>query len=175
MVMSTEDLGKVLSLLRLAGQSGVLTLAPTAHPEHAAWLASGVLHEGLLLNCQVTRREDGAQLRGEQALAWLHHQPQIFWYVHPSVVVEPGVHQPDSPPPDALLAPPSVLDEHTVPRRTELGQNMPVRMIAREQRMVFALLDGRRSKVDLLRLLPARQDLDQVLEQLCEQGLITYG
>ena len=175
MVMSTEDLGKVLSLIRLSGQSGVLTLAPTAHPEHAAWLASGVLHEGLLLNCQVTRREDGAQLCGEQALAWLHHQPQIFWYLHPSVGEESGEHPPGSPPPGARTTQASVLNEQSVPQRTELGQNMPVRMIAREQRMVFALLDGCRSKADLLRLLPARQDLDQVLEQWCEQGLITYA
>ena len=175
MVMSTEDLGKVLTLIRISGQSGVLTLAPTAHTEHAAWLARCALHEGTLLSCQVTRREDGAQLSGDQALAWLHQQPQTFWYLHPPVSAQPEESLPGSSQPGPPMAHSSALDEHTVPQRTVLGQGIPVKMIAREQRVVFALLDGHRSKADLLRLLPARQDLDQVLEQLFQQGLITYS
>ena len=170
MVMSTEDVGKVLTLLRVSGQSGVLTLAPTAHTEQATWLATCVLREGNLLSCQVTRRSDGAQFTGSQALAWLSQQPQIFWDLHPSVVVQPGEGRADAPLPGVCMP---RLNGREVPQRTALGESMSVRMMAREQRVVFVLLDGHRSKADLRRLLPTRQDLDQVLEELFRQGLIT--
>ena len=168
-MLATENLGKVLTLLHVSGQSGLLTLAPIADPEHATWLATCVLREGNLLSCQVTRRVDGEQLTSSQALAWLQHQPQIFWDLHPSASAGPCEN-----PSGAGLTQRSAVDVRTVPRRTVLGQSTPVRMVAREQRVVFVLLDGQRSKADLLRLLPTRQDLDQVLEQLSQHGLITY-
>lgn len=174
-MMSTEHVERVLTLIQVSGQSGVLVFTPTACLEHAAWFASCMLREGSLLASQVTRRVDGGQLTGDHALAWLYQQPQAFWCLHPPASTAPreGI-SPHSALRGSQTAPLSAVDVHVVPQRTALGQSIPVRMIAREQRMIFILLDGHRSKADLLRLLSARQDVDAVLEQLAQHGLIAF-
>lgn len=169
-MMSTENVGKVLTLLQIAGQSGVLTLTPTVCLEQAAWLATCVLREGNVLASQVTRRRDGEQLIGDNALAWLAQQPHVFWDLYPPTSTASRERIP-SP---AFQGSLSAVDVHVVPQRTALGQRIPVRMVAREERVIFILLDGHRSKADLLRLLPARQDLDQVLEHLAQSGFIVF-
>lgn len=173
-VMTTGNPGRVLALLQLSGQSGLLTFTPTVPPENAAWLATCMLHEGELLCCQVTRRVDGGQLTDSQALAWLQQQPHVFWYLQPRTLADSGVLTASSGLTDAQESEgtSSPGDGHGVPRRTALGESVSVQMIAREERVVFALIDGRRSKADLQRLLPVHLDLNRILERLAQCGYI---
>lgn len=160
--------------MQISGQSGVLTFTSTVPPENAAWVATCMLHEGEILSCQVTRRVDGRQLTDSQALVWLQQQPHAVWSLQPRVVADPSGPT-DAQESEARTAlPPSPGEAHVVPRRTALGESISVQMIAREERVVFALIDGRRSKNDLQRLLPVRLDLDHILEHLAQCGYITF-
>lgn len=170
-VLYTRHAGHVLTLVQVSEQSGVLTFAPTARLEDASWLATCVLRQGSIMSCQAIRRADDEQLTGPEALAWVQQQP-AFWHLRPLAVNDCQERVASSPTGAKVLAP--SIDRGVTPRHTAFGKSMPVKLLAREQRVVFLLLDGHRRKADLLRLLPALDEdqLDQLLEQFAQRGLI---
>ncbi len=188
--MYTENLPHVLNLLEISAQSGTLSLTPAIDKEQSSWQATGILREGKLSELKLRRTSDGNILLGDSAaLEWLKKQKGMYWQfkilppealpVQRRLSIEEEVTQktPIAHPYNLRHAPVSIPD--SIPRRTFLGANLgvegvPAHMWSREHRTVFLLIDGARSKGEILRLLPTSFDhlIDLILGDLKAAGLI---
>ena len=166
--MYTENLLHLLNLLEISGQSGTLSCSPLANTEEASWLAFCFLHEGKINGIKILQVADGSTLlEGRVALEWLKAQGGMYWQLKEVL-------------PDALPVCPSNPIKQDIPlRRTFRGkrqgvQGMPSHLWSREHRTVFLLIDGTRSRTEILRLLSTYppQNVDLILADLRSAGLI---
>ncbi len=185
--MYTENLPDIFRLLEVSAQSGMLTLTPAKDVAGSSWEATCLLREGKLSELKIRQPADGTVLLGgAAALDWLYKQKGVYWHFKEL-------------PPEALPAPVpgTIAGENMrrmqdarsyqpkassgfsmgyVPRLTPLGIQLgvPPNKWPREHRTVFLLIDGARSKAEILRLLPATFALSiyQLLSELKSAGFI---
>lgn len=185
--MYTENLPDIFHLLEVSTQSGLLTLTPTKDGVNSPWQAICRLREGKISELTIRRAtDDTILLREAAALDWLSTQKGVYW--HFKEVPPEALSAPTPGPmtresmrsiPNAQfsqLRPPSALGTEYIPRRTPLGVRLgvPPDKWPREHRTVFLLVDGTRSKAEILRLLPATfgVSIDQILVDLKSAGLV---
>lgn len=185
--MYTENLPDIFHLLEASAQSGMLTLTPAKDIAYSSWQATCLLQEGKLRALKICRTADGTLFLGDSAaLHWLYQQKGVYWYfkelppealptsVPRSVAREHMYSMQDTRP--YRLNRPSVFGMESIPQRTSLGAQQGAALYewSREHRIVFLLVDGTRSKADILRLLPAMYGsyIDQILIDLKSAGLI---
>jgi hypothetical protein len=164
----TENLLHLLNLLEISGQSGTLSCSPSANTEEASWLAFCFLNEGKVNEAKILQGADGSLfLEGRMALEWLNSQGGMYWQLKEAL-------------PDALPMHPLNPIKQDIPLRrtfrgTRLGvQGMPSHLWSREHRTVFLLIDGTRSRTEMLRILSTYppKNVDLILADLRSAGLI---
>jgi len=164
----TENLPHLLNLLEISGQSGTLSCSPLANTEEASWLAFCFLHEGKVDEIKILQVADGSIfLEGRMALEWLKAQGGMYWQLKETL-------------PDALpMRPPNPIKQDIPLQRTFRGtrlgvQGMPFHLWSREHRTVFLLIDGTRSRTEILRVLSTYppKNVDLILADLRSAGLI---
>jgi len=167
--MYTNDLRRVLELLEISTSSGVLVITPGSSSEQATWEAKCVLKDGWLINCTMRQHSDGKVLMsGSQALAWLKSQERLSWRVLEDEPLFVGKTRGGR-----SFRYPGPIGE--IPRRTAQGQRYLISPSwPRIQRLIFALIDGRRSKTDIARLLSSKSivEVEQTLHTLRLAGLV---
>lgn len=183
----TENLPDIFHLLEVSAQSGTLTLTPAKDEANSPWQAICLLREGKIIEIKVRQAADGAILLGEAAaLDWLCKQKGVYWHFKElppealsALAARPTAREntrrvPEARPPQRR--PPFAFGMESIPRRTPLGVQLgvPPYQWSREHRTVFLLVDGARSKAEILRLLPVTFGayIDQILMDLKSAGLI---
>lgn len=185
--MYTKDLTFLLRLLHTSKQSGILLVEPLeqGRANGLDWQGQFQLENGVVTSCLVRNKADGQVLRlNEEALHWLTLQGKLEWQMEehtPSA----GALLPSLPPPKEEPQDEAIEDLQTplawgkqlreIPQRTFNGMNVPVNALAsRDHRQVFALVDGRRSIEEIVRLLHKPPDVVvRVLQELQIRGFIT--
>ncbi len=180
--MYSKNLITLLQLLSVAGASGMLRVGPFSNNQpDPSWQGSLLLLHGSLRDCRIDWW-DGSHMRsaqGEKALKWLHQVESLIWRLETteaSTSTEPGLLTPipaDLESEDALLVEnlstssasqweehfPTYMykpDENVSLQRTEFGrlkEGVLMHDLPREERAVFALIDGRRTVSEIARLL----------------------
>jgi hypothetical protein len=188
----TTSLPQVLSLLEIAGQEGMLICSPLPDATASAWQATCLLHEGKVTACQLRFPAGGDIVQeGWSALAWLKAQGGVYWQLKEA---PPNLSPSQYPLPLEKTPAPPVPGVHQqgkgssfpstgpspVPRRTARTypgpQGISLETWPREHRTVFLLINGTRSKADILRLLPESfaHTIDPILADLRAAGIIEY-
>jgi hypothetical protein len=187
----TKDLSFLLRLLQTSRQSGTLfveSYGPNGSDE-AIWQGQFQLANGAVTSCLVCNKADRQVLFvGEEAVLWLTRQGKLEWRME-----EGGVQAKDGMPSsyprydeDRREQPRSEMMEvvqsplvrskqlRGVPVRTVRGNAAPVSAFAsREQLQVFALVDGRRTIEEIVRLLHKQPDVViRILQDLQAIGFI---
>ncbi|RAQ95766.1 DUF4388 domain-containing protein [Thermogemmatispora tikiterensis] len=176
--MYTKDFASLLQLLSLSQQSGTLIVLRQGE----AWQASLQLQKGRPLSCIIISLVDGRLLMsGAQAVDWLASRGELQWYLTvgeqagaaslaPTTTAptgDPGQRSAPSPSPSQGMRP-----SHLVPRR--LLQSPPLSSWSREERLLFALIDGSRTVSEIAHLL--RRSPEQIMPlllSLIQRGAIT--
>ncbi len=96
--MYTKDLARLLQLLSVSGQSGLLRLEPLlSDGDREPWHAHLILVEGEVITCQVLSKVDGQELvSGSPALEWLKGLGVLSWSLEG--LPDPGMKPPRTPP-----------------------------------------------------------------------------
>ncbi|QBD76568.1 hypothetical protein EPA93_11370 [Ktedonosporobacter rubrisoli] len=189
--MYTKDLIKLLQLLEVSQQSGLLVIGR----EGESWQAFVLLQAGHVLACQIDDLRQGrGVICGARALGWLGQRGALEWRlekqaVQQEVLLSASFLQPDSqreepsPSTEAKLwggahrqisSPHSPSSLPRVPYRigTTVGGSG---LRSREARQIFALVDGKRTPEDIARLLhKSLHEIVPVLREMERLGLIRY-
>ena len=154
--MYTKDFASLLELLSVSGQSGTLIVEQEAN-EGIPWQAQLILVEGNVTTCLLRSEVDGRiLLRDAEAMRWLSTRGKLYWHL------EGSSQDPSAPLPQAVPGPstdPALLSQPTqwstfVPHRTRRGEQVATpRAWPRDHRLVFALVDGRRTIAEIAALL----------------------
>lgn len=189
--MYTKDLTFLLRLLHTSKQSGILFVEALEQGRSNGldWQGQFQLENGVVKSCLVCNKADGQELyRNEEAVHWLTLQGKLEWhmeeYAQSTGALLPALPQSKETPGEQLQDeaaedPQSPLvwgkQLKEIPLRTFSGNNAPVSAFAsREQRQVFALVDGRRTIEGIVRLLHKPPDVVmRVLHELQLKGFIT--
>lgn len=189
--MYTKDLASLLQLLKVSGQSSVLRVEP-ATDGTGAWYARIALVEGEVTSCQVQRGENGEiLLSGPPALQWLTSLGGLFWKLEEagtsslpfSPSAPPVAHDMQRREPEMLRSSDALYRSSQpgparrltgTPRRTARGKREAVNSSwSRDHRLVFALVDGRRTLEEIASLLHKPPGIVMnVLYDFQDQGLI---
>jgi hypothetical protein len=172
----TKDLTFLLRLLQTSRQSGTLfveSYGPSGSDE-AIWQGQFQLANGIVTSCLVRNKADKQVLFvGEEAVLWLTRQGKLEWRMEEGVQTKDGMsssypryeedrrEQPRSEMMEAVQSP-LVRSKQLrgVPVRTVRGNTAPMGAFAsREQLQVFALVDGRRTIEEIVRLLHKQPDV----------------
>lgn len=159
--MYTKDFASLLQLLGLSQQSGTLIVLRQGE----AWQASVQLQKGRPLSCVIISLADGRLLMsGAQAIDWLARRGELQWHLAAEEQMEAAAPAPG--PGQRLTSPPFSAQEpglsHLVPCR--LSQSPPLSSWSREERLIFALVDGSRTVTEIAHLL--RRSPDQIMPLL---------
>jgi hypothetical protein len=186
----TKDLTFLLRLLQTSRQSGTLfveSYGPNGSDE-AIWQGQFQLANGVVISCLVRNKTDRQVLFiGEEAVLWLTRQGKLEWRMeegtqtrdvmlpsHPRQE-EDRREQPRSEVMESVQSPLVWSKQlRSVPLRTVRGNAAPVGAFAsREQLQVFALVDGRRTIEEIVRLLHKQPDaVIRILQDLQAIGFI---
>jgi hypothetical protein len=166
--MYTKDFASLLHLLSLSQQSGTLIVLRQGE----AWQASLQLQKGRPLSCIIISLVDGRLLMsGAQAVDWLASRGELQWYLTAGEQTGAAGLTPTTTAPTAgpgqRSAPPSspsqgMRPSYLVPRR--LLQSPPLSSWSREERLLFALIDGSRTVSEIAHLL--RRSPEQIMPLL---------
>ncbi|WP_156025273.1 hypothetical protein [Thermogemmatispora carboxidivorans] len=151
----------MLQLLGLSQRSGTLIVLRQGE----AWQASLQLQKGRPLSCVIINLANGRLLMsGAQAIDWLASRGELQWHLAAEGSVEAPAPAPS--PGQGLTSPPFSAQEprlsHLVPCR--LSQSPPFSSWSREERLIFALIDGSRTVTEIAHLL--RRSPDQIMPLL---------
>jgi hypothetical protein len=173
----TKDFASLLELLSISGQSGVLTIEQPEY-EGIPWQAQVTLVEGKVTSCLLRSKVDGrVLLRDAEVTRWLSAQGKLYWRLEevaqkqteqfPQAAVGPSA--------DAVVPAQPASRFIPVPCRTPRGMQVAMgRSWSRDHRLVFALVDGRRTIAEIAALLhKLPEQVVQVLNDLRAGGLIT--
>ena len=180
--METESIRRVLSLLKVGGQSQTIIVRPAAlppggEPRSASdyerspkrslvpWYAYLWIERGQVSSCELYNEQGSRLLAGAQAMEFLEQCGRLNWQVaEPSSIPLPQPSQPGGG------------QAEWRPVRTALGTSMlhNPSQLPRDYRRLLALINGRYTVEDLCRLLglPKFEDLDRMLHALKDSGLI---
>ncbi len=175
--MYTKDFASLLELLSISGQSGMLTVEQPEY-EGIPWQAQLTLVEGKVTSCWLRSKVDGrVLLRDAEVTRWLSVQGKLYWRLEE--VAQSQAEQLSqaavSPSTEAVFPAQPASRFTTAPCRTPRGTQVAMdRSWSRDHRLVFALIDGRRTIAEIAGLLhkPPEQVV-QVLNDLRAGGLIT--
>jgi len=187
----TKDLTFLLRLLHTSKQSGILFVEALEQSRLNGmdWQGQFQLENGIVKSCLVRNKADGQVLRrNEEAVYWLTQQGKLAWHMEEQVQ-STGALLPALPQSKEALReqlqddaaedpqPPLAWEKQlkAIPLRTFSGNNAPVSAFAsREQRQVFALVDGRRTIEEIVHLLHKHPDaVVRILHELQLKGFIT--
>ena len=177
--MYTKDFASLLELLSVSGQSGTLIVEQPDY-EGTPWQAQLMLVEGNVTTCLLRSKVDGRiLLRDAEATRWLSTRGKLYWNL------EESSQDPITPLPQAIAGPstdPALPSQPAqtaqwftiIPRRTPRGEQAVMsRAWSREHRLIFALIDGRRTITEIAALLHKPPDhVVQVLNDLRAEGFI---
>jgi len=187
----TKDLTFLLRLLHTSKQSGTLFVEALdqGRSNGLGWQGQFQLENGIVKSCLVRNKADGQVLHhNEEAVHWLTLQGKLEWHMEEHAqstdALLPVLPQSKEASRGQLqdeaaedLQPPLAWEKQLkeIPRRTFSGNNAPVSSFAsREQRQVFALVDGRRTIEGIVHLLHKPPDVVvRILHELQLKGLIT--
>jgi hypothetical protein len=171
----TKDLESLLDLLGVSEQSGVLQVEQAEGEESGSpWNAQIHLVEGRVITCEVLRKEDGqVLLRDANALRWLSGLGGLVWNL--AETHRQTLTSSPSPPASVRAVKRNIdpraalyqVDRHegeisskqasqsqTIPRRTARGKQTPVNPAwPRDHRIIFALIDGKKTIEEIALLL----------------------
>jgi hypothetical protein len=152
------------------------------------WQGQFQLENGLVLSCLVCAKTDGQILLvNDEAIRWLTAQGRLEWQIEEltsqanQFLLPPPQYpartreQPDTTPAIPALPVASWEKQYKgVPIRAIQGNNAPLSAFSsREERQVYALIDGRRSVEEVIRLLHKPPELVmRVLQDLQAKGFI---
>ena len=182
--MYTKDIISLLRLLQTSKQSGKLFVEPPKQNE-SSWQGQFRLEKGVLKSCLVYNKTDGRVLiSNEEAVRWLTSQGRLDWRLEedtqildslsPSLLQ--GAEAKKSQRHDEEILPSSVWKTQLggIPQRTQQGINAPVdSFISRDHRQIFALVDGRRTIGEIIKLLhKPPYFVIRIIQELHASGLI---
>ena len=203
--MYTKDLVSLLKLLSVSGQTGVLHIEPPGRDQdEKLWYAQILLVEGQVRAGRIQRRDNGQLLlRDTEALNWLSGQGGLSWMFEEKTKQE-LIPPPPAPSIRAIAnkmvirpglgplreANPGRRDEKAretqlnvekststvIPRHTVNGRHAEVNLSwPRDHRLVFALIDGRRTLKEIAVLLKKTPEhVEHVLDDFRKINLIEY-
>lgn len=175
--MYTKDFASLLELLSVSGQSGMLIVEQPEY-EGIPWQAQLTLVEGKVTSCLLCNKVAGrVLLRDAEVTRWLSAQGKLYWRLEEIAQnqAEQLSQATVSPSTDTVFPAQPAPRFITAPYRTPRGMQVAMdRSWSREHRLVFALVDGRRTIAEIAALLhkPPEQVV-QVLNDLRAGGLIT--
>ena len=183
----TKDLTFLLRLLLTSKQSGVLFVESCGQngSDGSSWQGQFQLDNGVVALCLVRSKTDGQVLfTNEEAVLWLTRQGRLEWHMGEDAQSE-DVLLPSLPhyeesrreqPLQEVMQSPLVQSKQSkgIPLRTVRGNTAPVNTFAtREQLQVFALVDGRRTIEEIVRLLHKQPDaVIRILQELQTMGFV---
>ncbi|MBV9230278.1 MAG: hypothetical protein JOZ18_13275 [Chloroflexi bacterium] len=154
----------------------------------ANWQGQFRLANGAVVSCLVRNKTDGqVLLTNEEAVLWLTRQGRLEWHMEEDAPVTDALlpslpqyeeAQRDQPREEVIevLQSPLIWEKQLryIPLRTIRGNAAPVSaFVSREQRQVFALVDGQRTIGEIVRLLHKPPDaVLRVLQELQAAGFV---
>jgi len=172
----TKDLTGLLQLLSVSGQNGVLHIEPPEQqPGEIAWQGFIVLSQGKMQSCQVNAHTDGHLLiAGSDALNWLNNVGRLSWRLEEEGKL-PSTVQGYTPRPFPALPGNPVLGR--VPQRGMRAlHNVVDTSWARSQRLVFALIDGKRNIAEIAALLhKSPTEVVKIMADLHTSGFVEFS
>lgn len=189
MHVRTESLARLLQLLDVAAQSGILSLEPTPGYPAEIWQAQLTLLEGKVIRCLAWRKSDGALIyQGGAIPPWLFQQRELQWWLdktqrqplpHPTQPERSGGTAPK------LKALPAQSQETSPAARSGYGRIVPRRIHpnwqgftgrppwTRDHRQVLLLIDGQKTAQEIATLLHKPYErIHALLEELRSGGII---
>jgi hypothetical protein len=183
--MYTKDLSFLLRLLQTSRQSGILFVEAATPNASLPWQGKFQIESGVVRSCAVFNRQNGKVLfTNDQAISWLILQGRLVWHIEEedqssnSMQSSPtfdekrrgGYKEEES----ILLSPIWEKRRKEVFTRTQRGDRSPVNAFpSRDHRQVFALVDGRRSIEEIVRLLQKPPEaILKLLQELQNAGFI---
>ena len=183
--MYTKDLSFLLRLLQSSRQSGTLFVEGPSQQHESAWQGMFRMENGIVRSCVVFNKQSRKVLfHNEDAINWLIAQGKLEWFIEentqwpqalpsPSHIAEEsrGGHKTGE---NILLSPLWEKRRREVFTRTIHGESAPVHALpSRDHRQVFALVDGRRSTEEIVRLLQKPPEIIlKLLQELQNAGFI---
>ncbi|WP_376794968.1 hypothetical protein [Thermogemmatispora sp.] len=175
--MYTKDFASLLQLLSLSQQSGTLIVLRRGEP----WQASLQLQRGRPLSCIIISLADGRLLMsGAQAIDWLASRGELQWHLAEEEQGGPvrstsaaSARQPGAGERLAGSSSSPALEKgfQLVPRR--LLQTPALSSWSREERLIFALIDGSRTVAEIAHLLRRSPErITSILLFMVQRGII---